>query len=109
MARLFGDEKESAHNVQPRSRIPVRSLAVVTLAVIGAAVRSVPWLRDTATDISLSLLMLLLIASGFTAALGLIAPYIDRSTSAVTARTPMTPTLRRWRRPRRRDGLPAIR
>ena len=55
-------------------------LAVVTLAVIGAAVHMVPWLRDNRTDISLFLLMLLLIASGFTAALGLIAPYIDRST-----------------------------
>ena len=58
-------------------------LAVATLAVIGAAVHTVPWLRDNRADISLFLLMLLLIASEFTAALGLIAPYIDRSTPAV--------------------------
>jgi hypothetical protein len=58
-------------------------LAVVTLAAIGAAVHMVPWLRDNRTDISLFLLMLLFIASGFTAALGLIAPYSDRSTPAV--------------------------
>ena len=62
----------------------VGALVVVVLAGIGAAVHVVPWLRDNRTDISLFLLMLLLIASGFTAALGLIAPYIDRSTPNAT-------------------------
>jgi catechol 2,3-dioxygenase-like lactoylglutathione lyase family enzyme len=53
-------------------------IAVVTLAAVGAAVHLVPWLRDNRTDISLILLMLLLVASGFTAALALIIPYADR-------------------------------
>ena len=58
----------------------VGALAVVVLAGIGAAVHVVPWLRDNRTDISLILLMLLLVASGFTAALALIVPYADRPT-----------------------------
>jgi hypothetical protein len=60
----------------------VGALVVVVLAGIGAAVHVVPWLRDNRTDISLILLMLLLTASGFTAALALIIPYADRPTPA---------------------------
>lgn len=60
----------------------VGALAVVVLAGIDAAVHVVPWLRDNRTDISLILLMLLLTASGFTAALALIIPYADRPTPA---------------------------
>jgi hypothetical protein len=53
-------------------------LAVVALAGIGAAVHVVPWRRDNRSEIGLCLLMLLLVASGFTAALALIVPYADR-------------------------------
>ena len=59
-----------------------------------------PWLRDNRTDISLFLLMLLLTASGFTAALALITTYVDRPTSADNADTD---TEHR----RRGHGLPA--
>lgn len=62
--------------------ILVGTLAVVALAGIGAGVHVVPWLRDNRTDISLFLLMLLLTASGFTAALALITTYVDRPTPA---------------------------
>jgi hypothetical protein len=62
-------------------------IAVVALAAVGAAVHLVPWLRDNRTDISLFLLMLLLTASGFTAALALITTYVDRPTSADNADT----------------------
>ena len=55
-------------------------LAVVTLAGIGAAVQMIPWLRDNRTEISLFLLITLLVASGFTAALGLLTTYADRPT-----------------------------
>lgn len=62
--------------------ILVGTLAVVALAGIGAGVHMVPWLRDNRTDISLFLLMLLLTACGFTAALALITTYTDRPTPA---------------------------
>ena len=70
---------------------------MVALAGIGAAVHVVPWLRDNRTDISLFLLMLLLTASGFTAALALITTYVDRPTPPPTTpddryRRPMTRT-----------------
>ena len=61
--------------------------AVVALATVGAAVHLVPWLRDNRTDISLFLFMLLLTASGFTAALALITTYVDRPTVADNADT----------------------
>ncbi len=57
-------------------------LAVIALAGIGAAVHVVPWLRDNRTQISLVLLMLILVASGFTAALALITTSADRPTPA---------------------------
>ena len=85
----------------------VGALAVVVLAGIGAAVHVVPWLRDNRTDISLILLMLLLVASGFTAALALIIPYADRPTPAddLDGDDDNADDRRRRYRP----GLPAVR
>ena len=48
-------------------------LTVIALAGTGAAVQLTPWLREHRTEISLLLLMLLLVGSGFTVAVALLS------------------------------------
>jgi hypothetical protein len=89
MVPLFGDDKELP-KMSTNKILLISVLIVIALAGIGAAVQLVPWLRDHRTEISLMLLMLLLVGSGFTVAVALLSTLLA---------TPEDSEPRQWRCP----------